>query len=1079
MVRVKPNPKLIEDIVARVPEGFISLSTLSERLKVHNKGRISINKAVREGKVGRTGDLYYDAERLSAEQAAALSAWGRPDLPPIAPDGTLLEPPIAERRQERNRQLDETGDPDQRAVMDRLAGTDGYLEAQILREMPGGASALNALLNAGMLQQTGDLIYDPLRLSKRTMRGVWERRQLLPRHAETLLWLASQPGQVVRLSDLIQRVGGQKVWQQLNLMGGFSAFELSYRKGMPIQWVRLADADPVEAEQAVRSGLRVLKKEADQAQDEAWARVLSLSGDVVRPGAREGDRSRTQVIARTYTPEAAARHLGVRTRTLLDAVQAGKLASFQDPDLQARIPAAEVEAAAADSERREAMAGSEILKAKELAIVMGASYSTTRQRLQRERISTTRPIWSEVRGKWGLPDTLAEFREQLKEKAAEWRARRQEAMRAAEERRHQRWLAEQEREHQEREALRARLVAAFPAWRHEARARQHITLHIGPTNSGKTFDALLRLAQVDHGWYLAPLRLLAFEVYDTLNARGVPCNLLTGEERIDVPGAGLTAATVEMFNPRRSGQAVLIDEAHLLADPDRGWAWTRALMESEAPEMHVIGAPTARNLVERLARAAAFELDVVEHHRLTPLRVADTPWPLKGLPSRTILVAFSRAGVLSLKVILEQMGRTVSVVYGNLPPEVRRRQADRFAAGETEICVATDAVGMGLNLPADRVCFAEVYKFDGREQRLLTPDEIRQIGGRAGRYLLSEYGEVGATNSQELSLVRELFEMPPTDLTHARVAPSVEDIAMIPGALGERLERWAALESIPDELRGAIKTADMTERIELANMLHPREVDVLGLPRAMKLINAPTQQNTRSYWRNCVWAILYEEPMPLPPAPPPRIANHEDLEWAEMCIRSADIYLWLSSRREFVQFGPEVEHVRAKRAEWSRRIDEALVRKVDAARRCIQCSRRLPYNHRFRLCDECYRNRRAAPWDRAPRDHGAGDGRPPRGARSRSHDRAGDVCPVCHEDVGQSPAARLEHWRRDHPDITALTAMRAAWLLGIPKSELKRAIPFDFRAEQEGYSARLWKLSTLETAIANQSVGGRSSPRAS
>jgi ATP-dependent RNA helicase SUPV3L1/SUV3 len=505
-------------------------------------------------------------------------------------------------------------------------------------------------------------------------------------------------------------------------------------------------------------------------------------------------------------------------------------------------------------------------------------------------------------------------------------------------------------------------VAAFPAWRLEGRSQQHITLHVGPTNSGKTYDALYRLSEVGEGWYLAPLRLLAFEVFDTLNVRGVPCNLLTGEERIDVPGASITAATVEMFNPLRSGRCVLIDEAHLLADPDRGWAWTRALMEAQAPEIHMIGAPIVQGLVERLAQAAAVEIDVVEHERLTPLRVADQPWPLDELPARTILVAFSRAAVLALKVDLERRERTVSVVYGNLPPEVRRNQAARFASGASEICVATDAVGMGLNLPADQVCFAEVEKFDGREQRLLTPNEIRQIGGRAGRYLYSQVGEVGATTQKHLTIVRKLFNMLPDPLTHARVAPTVEDIAMIPGRLAERLAKWAALESIPVSLRSAIKTADMAERIELASLLSQPEVDILGLPAAMKLINAPTQQNTRVYWRRCTSAILYGEPMPLPSTPNAHITSSADLEWAEMCIRCTDIYLWLSSRQEFRKFGAEVSHVRRGRALWSRWIDEALIHKIDAAPRCSSCGMRLPYNHRYRLCERCFMSRRHA-WD--------------------------------------------------------------------------------------------------------------------
>ncbi|NJL55971.1 hypothetical protein HC928_12840 [bacterium] len=302
--------------------------------------------------------------------------------------------------------------------------------------------------------------------------------------------------------------------------------------------------------------------------------------------------------------------------------------------------------------------------------------------------------------------------------------------------------AKREAERQRREELRARLVSAFPTWRHENRNNQRIILHIGPPNSGKTHDALERLKQASAGWYLSPLRLLAYEVFDRLNHDGIYCSLLTGEEYIPVPEATVTAATIEMFNPENSGDVVIIDEAQMLADKDRGWAWTRALMEAEAPEIHVIGPQTVQHLIERLAAGAAIPFEVVQHERLTPIQVAETHSPIDRLPPKTILVAFSRRTVLHLKTELESMKRKVSVVYGSLPPEVRRKQADRFANGETDICIATDAVGMGLNLPADYVCFYELDKFDGTSVRTLTPSEVQQIGGRAGRYGYSQAGEV-------------------------------------------------------------------------------------------------------------------------------------------------------------------------------------------------------------------------------------------------------------------------------------------------------------------------------------------------
>ena len=454
------------------------------------------------------------------------------------------------------------------------------------------------------------------------------------------------------------------------------------------------------------------------------------------------------------------------------------------------------------------------------------------------------------------------------------------------------------------------------------------------------------------------MRLLAYEVFDRLNAEGVACNLLTGEEYIPLEGARITAATIEMFNAMKSGDCVIIDEAQMLADADRGWAWTRALMESAAPEMHIIGPPTARNLMQVLASAAQIPCELVEHERLAPIALAERHFTLESLPPSTILVAFSRQGVLDLKMKLERLGRTVSVVYGSLPPEVRRRQADRFADGETEICVATDAVGMGLNLPADVVCFCEVEKFDGKNDRRLLPSEVHQIGGRAGRYGMSSTGLIAATNKHDMRVIRELYDQTPPELTFARVAPTADDLSLIPGNLAEQLNQWAELKSIPEELRAVITTADMDERIALAKMLSDEDIKKLGLASALQLVNAPTRKATRAYWLDCAYMILEGFQIPLPQDAPAPINDGGDLEATEYSIACADIYLWLSRRKEFSEYCEAHSQVREERREWSLSIDEALLRNLNVARRCRTCGALLPSRHRYRICDKCFRGRR-------------------------------------------------------------------------------------------------------------------------
>lgn len=933
MARIKLTPELLGDILARVPEGFIHRSAVARRLRLSNRV-VSVNG----DNIERDGEYFYDPGVISLEELRDMRNWARPSLPNIRDDGSVVGQTIRQRRRERARYLSHLGE-NAAQIMQVLNESPGYAEVDELRQIEGSGEALQALLESGALKQTEDIIYDPLRLSIDTMRELKRRRALIPVREQIIEYLQAQPGQTAPQHTIVEQFGAD-VFREVLTLGGLSRFSVALRvPPYSATWVRLKDSDFQQAQR--------IAQEAYEVRDEDWQPALEQSGDVARPNAREAKTLKAQVQARTYTVNSAAKRLNLRPDTIEAAVRQKRMFSFTDPEGVLRIPAYEIEAVAGDAALHELIAGLETVKARDVALVAGIPQNTMRQRFKREGISSTDATWEQVRGKWKLPRSYVDFRRLLKEKFEELREQR--AAERAEERR----LHEAER--QRREELRQRLVAAFPTWQHEGRQDQRIYLHIGPPNSGKTHDALNALTSAGTGWYLAPLRLLAFEIFDRLNQRGVRCNLLTGEEYIPVEGATITAATVEMFNPNRSGECVIVDEAQMLADPDRGWAWTRALMEAQAPRIHVIGPLTARALIERMAAAAAIPLTIIKHERLASIQVAEHNWTLKDLQPRTILVAFSRQTVLALKTELERARRSVSVIYGNLPPEVRRKQADRFADGRTEICVATDAVGMGLNLPADYVCFYEVKKFDGKQTRVLTPGEVQQIGGRAGRYGLSKGGEVGATTMKDLRVVRNMFFAAPTPLSHARVAPTVADLELIPGSLADRLAEWASLKSIPESLRGAIEIADMTERIELASMLTEQEVDLLGLAAALQLVNAPTRQSSRSYWYSCARAILAGKPLPLPPVTRAEVTDSDDLERLETYISYADIYLWLSHRKEFAGVGVDAGEVRQLRLDWSNAIDRALLRRIDTSKRCVRCRKPLPRNHRYAICDDCYR----------------------------------------------------------------------------------------------------------------------------
>ncbi len=955
MTKANLTSDILAALVAASPEGFFKQTELHKYANGVDQHAAVIAAAVASGRVGQEGNVVYDTARLTPEQVRERSALYSGTFPSLKADGTPGMHPIASRMAARESRLRQLGDPVLKRLVQAFENTAGYLPVGEVCTKPGDEGALMILQDMGLLKRSDDLVFDPLRITRGSLKEIHQHQVIEPVRQQLHDLLASKPGQTAARAELVERFGANVLKTALE-SNEFATFTVPLPVGVSV-WVRLSGADADTAWQVAF--------QAVQPTDDDWQPALDKSGDALRPDMQDGLTRREKVLARTYTLGEATTRLKVRQTTLPNAIAEKLVSAFVDPEGVQRIPAGEVEALLADPQRMEAITDLELIHVRELAIVSGEAPQTLRNRIFKAKIKfhRGRVRWGQVRGRWNLPDSLADFRVLYAERKASWMAEREEQKAAErrlrdEKRQLERMLRDEER--RQREELRARLLAAFPTWQHAGRVDQRVIFHVGPPNSGKTHVALDALSIANNGWYLAPLRLLAFEVFDRLNERGIRCNLLTGEEFIPVPGALVTAATIEMFNPQRSGECVVIDEGQMLADPDRGWAWTRALMEAQAPDIHVIGPPHARPLIERLASAAAIPMEIVEHQRLSPLQVAREPWPLERLPERTILVAFSRRNVLHLKTELEMRRRRVSVVYGNLPPEVRRKQADRFADGQTEICVATDAVGMGLNLPADRVCFYELEKFDGKNMRHLTPSEVHQIGGRAGRYGLSTVGEIGATNRRSLKMLQSLYAIPPEELTHARVAPVVEDLALIPGSLAHRFAQWAELQSIPDTLRDVIRPADIDERIALARMLSDREVEQLGLATAVKLVNAPTKENTRPYWRACAQAILENIPMPVPPEAPIQISNDHDLDLTEESIACADIYLWLSRRPEFSTFAPDEEAVRDMRAVWSMSIDGALLRRLDTLARCVNCRRPLPLGHRYSLCDNCYASRSRA-----------------------------------------------------------------------------------------------------------------------
>ncbi|NEG54488.1 helicase-related protein [Bifidobacterium platyrrhinorum] len=318
------------------------------------------------------------------------------------------------------------------------------------------------------------------------------------------------------------------------------------------------------------------------------------------------------------------------------------------------------------------------------------------------------------------------------------------------------------------EGVREYVLANTPKSIGMAMPRRRFVLHVGPTNSGKTHDALETLKKARTGVYLAPLRLLALEVGERLRDAGIRSSIVTGEEQDMADSDTHFSGTVEMLDTHREYEVAVIDEAQMIADSDRGGAWTRAILQVRAEEVHVCMSPEALGLVFRLLDLTPNEAEVVQHERANELVVEDDVWD-GDLQTGDAYICFSRRQVLEVAGRFERDGHHPAVIYGGLPWRARRREAAKFLEGSADVLVATDAIGMGLNLPIRRIIFHQLHKYDGRSDRPLTDLEIRQIAGRAGRYGMFEEGRVTAVRHKDMLRLRDLlapFPVEPIDYAY-------------------------------------------------------------------------------------------------------------------------------------------------------------------------------------------------------------------------------------------------------------------------------------------------------------------------
>ena len=436
------------------------------------------------------------------------------------------------------------------------------------------------------------------------------------------------------------------------------------------------------------------------------------------------------------------------------------------------------------------------------------------------------------------------------------------------------------------------------------RLQRSVTLYVGAPNSGKTHAAFERLAQAHDGAYLAPLRLLALEGRDRLVARGVACSLLTGEENVPAPDARVVSSTIEMVGTGKPVEVAVIDEAQMIFDASRGWAWTQAIVAVPANEVIIICSAYAVPAIEILLGLCGESCTVRHFERKQHVQPLPAPVPIAALKMGDAVVAFSRREVLMLRDQIAASGHPVSVIYGALPPEVRRREAERYANGASHILVATDAIGMGLNLPIRRVLFSTLVKFDGQGDRTLSASEVHQIAGRAGRYGMHEEGFVGVLREAEPTAARTLKELLATPARAPRdfkapVAPNWWHVDTISKRLGMTRLR-EVLGVFMDQLKldnAHFEVAELEQMLDLAEQLD-QSAATLTLKQRFVYAQAPVDTRTDAALQEFLgWTRSHAttgragSPWFLQ-----EVDEHSRLDRMEQALRGCTLWLWLDLR---------------------------------------------------------------------------------------------------------------------------------------------------------------------------------------
>lgn len=455
---------------------------------------------------------------------------------------------------------------------------------------------------------------------------------------------------------------------------------------------------------------------------------------------------------------------------------------------------------------------------------------------------------------------------------------------------------------------------------------RHVTAVLGPTNTGKTHLAIERMLGHESGLIGLPLRLLAREIYDKIVARIGPRDvaLITGEEKIKPERPRYYVCTVEAMPRDADVDFLAVDEIQLAADPDRGHVFTDRLFHARGnSETLLLGAQTMNDAIRELIPGANF----IARPRLSKLTYSGQK-KITRLQSRSAIVAFSANDVYAIAELIRRQRGGAAVVLGALSPRTRNAQVALYQSGDVDFLVATDAIGMGLNLDVDHIAFAGSRKFDGRVHRDLTPAELSQIAGRAGRHLNDgTFGVTADVEPFEQELVNKLenHDFEPVKVLQWRNTELDFDSI-------DRLKD--SLRQSPNHMRlTRARTADDFEALELAAG-DPRIAALAAGPAAVKRLwevcQVPDYRKVAPNSHAEIVATLYKFIMSEDGLIPEdwfagqvEQADRTDGDIDTLSNRIAHIRTWtfVSNRREWLK---DPDHWQAKTREIEDRLSDAL-----------------------------------------------------------------------------------------------------------------------------------------------------------